>query len=419
MRSILIILLLLGELNTLFAVDPFRKRPEKRNIDHFNMAAYPLPVADSDSIKVIAYLEIPYLALQFLKHDSTYRADFQGTITLRDKEGYQYGRKIWKDSVVVDNYISTVSLSLSTITWTSFTVPPGKYHLVAQLMDMDTKNTGENTGDWDLTVFSGPDAVFPPIVLENKPGDWGFGEGLIPVINREIRNLEDSLKVVVYFKTDGEATLRLNLVKGDNHRLWNRSQIVNEATSGQSMDFYLDPSLFDGILFKIKAELESEGKSYTQSVEIKVDKPGISSLVTDVNDALDQMMYILNSKERHKLKSASEQEREALFKEFWKVRDPNPETEQNELMDEYYRRIKYSNEHFTGFTAGWMTDMGMIYVLFGPPDEVERSTSTQSHRSYELWYYHRINRQFLFIDYNGFGDFRLDVPLVGDPFRGL
>ncbi|NOZ75027.1 MAG: GWxTD domain-containing protein, partial [FCB group bacterium] len=132
-----------------------------------------------------------------------------------------------------------------------------------------------------------------------------------------------------------------------------------------------------------------------------------------------QMVYILDDKERRKLKGADGQKREALFKEFWKARDPNPDTEQNELMDEYYRRIKYSNDHFSGFSAGWMTDMGMIYVLFGPPDEVERSASTQSQRNYELWYYHRINRQFLFIDYNGFGDYRLDVPLVGDPFRGL
>jgi len=77
------------------------------------------------------------------------------------------------------------------------------------------------------------------------------------------------------------------------------------------------------------------------------------------------------------------------------------------------------NQHFSGFTAGWMSDMGMIYVLFGPPDEVDRSSSSQYHRYYELWYYNRINRQFLFIDYNGFGDYRLDVPFMGNPFTGI
>lgn len=419
MKTLLILILLLTEIHPLFGLDPFRRKPEKRNIDHFNMAAYPLPVPGSDSIKVMAYLEIPHLALQFIKQDSLFRADFQGTITLRDEDGYQHGRKIWKDSVVVDNYISTISLSLSTITWSTFVVPPGKYHLVAQVMDIDTKNTGENDGDWDLTVFGNANAIFPPIILIEKTGLWGFGENRIPVISREIRSLDDSLEVQVPLKTAQDATLRFHLIEGDNHRVWSKSQIVTATDDTQTLVFKLAPSLFEGLTYRIDVELEVAGKSRSQSIKFKVDKPGISNFVSDVDDALQQMVYILDDKERRKLKTADSQKRETLFKEFWKARDPNPETDQNELMDEYYRRIKYSNEHFSGFSAGWMTDMGMIYILFGPPDEVERSASTQSQRNYELWYYHRINRQFLFIDYNGFGDYRLDVPLVGDPFRGL
>ncbi|NOZ75028.1 MAG: hypothetical protein GXO90_06555, partial [FCB group bacterium] len=244
MRILIILLILIGELNPLFGADPFKRKTEKRNIDHFNIAAYPLPVAGSDSIKVMAYLEIPHLALQFIKHDSTYRADFQGTITLRDEDGYQHGRKIWKDSVVVDSYISTISLSLSTITWSTFIVPPGKYHLVAQVMDMDTKNTGENKGDWDLTVFGEENSIFPPIILIEKPGDWGFETGVIPVINREIRTLDDSLEVLVPIKTEGDATLRFNLIEGDNHRVWSKSQIVKSSVEQESITFKLPPSLF-------------------------------------------------------------------------------------------------------------------------------------------------------------------------------
>jgi len=36
---------------------------------------------------------------------------------------------------------------------------------------------------------------------------------------------------------------------------------------------------------------------------------------------------------------------------FWKERDPNPNTTINELMDQYYLRVKYANEHFTTFSA--------------------------------------------------------------------
>ena len=45
--------------------------------------------------------------------------------------------------------------------------------------------------------------------------------------------------------------------------------------------------------------------------------------------------------------------------------DPTPSTEHNELMEEYYRRVSYSNENFDGWKDGWETDRGMIYILFG------------------------------------------------------
>lgn len=415
----LLILLCCFQLTSVWAADPFHRKEEREKIDHFNVAAFPLPVPGSDSIEVRAYLEIPYLALQFLKRDSVFRADFQGTITLRDQSGYQYGRKIWRDSVVVDNYVSTISLSLSTITWTRFTVPPGKYHLVAEVTDMDTKSSGENSGDWDLTVFQGPDALFPPVVLVPREGEWGFSPGWIPLLNSEIRELEDTLRVMIYYKSSGTGILRTALLDKDRKNLWSRSYSIDTAGDALTKEYHLPPALFGDLNYSLELELEAGDQSYKQAKHLKIDKPGISRLVNDVDDALDQMIYILSDKERDRLKKARPEDREKLFKEFWKSRDPNPDTEQNELMDEYYRRIRYSNEHFSGFTAGWMTDMGMIYILFGPPDEVERTASTSTHRYYELWYYHRINRQFLFIDYNGFGDYRLDAPLVGDPFRGL
>ena len=104
-----------------------------------------------------------------------------------------------------------------------------------------------------------------------------------------------------------------------------------------------------------------------------------------------------------------------LFYQFWKDRDPSPGTVVNELMDQYYYRVSYTNEHFTSFSPGWKTDMGMIYILFGPPDDTQRSFSTGNRNTYETWYYYTINRNFSFYDENGFGDFNLTTPY----YRGV
>ena len=61
--------------------------------------------------------------------------------------------------------------------------------------------------------------------------------------------------------------------------------------------------------------------------------------------------------------------------------------------------------------------MGMIYILFGPPDEVQRSNPTSSSQTtYQVWTYYNLNKQFMFKDLNGFGDYRLDSPFIGSNF---
>ena len=87
-------------------------------------------------------------------------------------------------------------------------------------------------------------------------------------------------------------------------------------------------------------------------------------------------------------------------------------------MEEYYIRVNYVNEYFNmSWREGWETDFGMIYILFGPPDQIERSNYTSTSSSiYQVWYYSRLNKQFVFKDQNGFGDFKLDRPFIGQNF---
>ncbi|MCK4297684.1 MAG: GWxTD domain-containing protein, partial [Candidatus Marinimicrobia bacterium] len=95
---------------------------------------------------------------------------------------------------------------------------------------------------------------------------------------------------------------------------------------------------------------------------------------------------------------------------FWKGKDPTPNTQENELMNEYYMRVHYSNQHFSGFQAGWKADMGMIFILFGPPSDIERHPFDIQSKPYEIWYYYEINRTFVFVDESGFGEYRLISP---------
>lgn len=144
---------------------------------------------------------------------------------------------------------------------------------------------------------------------------------------------------------------------------------------------------------------------------------GMSKLIDDLDAAIEQMKYIVHSKKFKKLKKASAKEKKDEFIKFWENMDPTPETEENELMNEYYRRVRYANAHFSGFTEGWKTDMGMIFILFGPPNDIERHPFELHSKPYEIWYYYDINKTFIFVDETGFGDYRLTEPYYENIFR--
>ncbi|MGH9805379.1 MAG: GWxTD domain-containing protein, partial [Candidatus Acidiferrales bacterium] len=82
--------------------------------------------------------------------------------------------------------------------------------------------------------------------------------------------------------------------------------------------------------------------------------------------------YIITPEEREGFKHLNtEEEREQFVEQFWLRRDPTPDTIENESKEEHYRRIAYSNERFASGIPGWKTDRGRMYIMHGPPDEIE------------------------------------------------
>jgi hypothetical protein len=62
------------------------------------------------------------------------------------------------------------------------------------------------------------------------------------------------------------------------------------------------------------------------------------------------------------------------------------------MKEEHYRRIAFTNVHFTEKVPGWKTDRGRIYISFGPPDEIDAHPSGDASRTdpYENWRYRHI-----------------------------
>ncbi|MBA2705724.1 MAG: GWxTD domain-containing protein [Blastocatellia bacterium] len=144
-------------------------------------------------------------------------------------------------------------------------------------------------------------------------------------------------------------------------------------------------------------------------------------------DWLDKdVTYIITDEERKAFKKlATDDEREKFIEEFWRRRDPDPDTDENEFKEEYYERIAYTNEHFASGIPGWKTDRGRIWIMYGKPDERETHPSggTYDRPSYEgggntstypfeTWFYRYLpgvgsGVEIEFVDPTGSGEYRI------------
>ncbi len=140
----------------------------------------------------------------------------------------------------------------------------------------------------------------------------------------------------------------------------------------------------------------------------------------------NDVKYIITDPERKAFdKLVSDEEREQFIEAFWRRRDPDPDTDENEYKEEYYERIAYANEHYASGIPGWRTDRGRIYITFGKPDSTEShptggiydrpsyegggSTSTYP---FETWFYRYIEGigsgiEIEFVDPTGTGEYRI------------
>src|SRR5713226_969410 len=159
----------------------------------------------------------------------------------------------------------------------------------------------------------------------------------------------------------------------------------------------------------------------------KRDKRLLKELGSQGGDWLrDEVPEIITETERLAfLRLSTNEEREQFIEIFWQKRNPEPDSPNNTAREEHYRRLAYADEHFASGIAGRKTDRGRIYIIWGPPDEIEShptggtydrpseqgggSTTTTP---WEMWRYRHLegigeNIEIEFVDTSGSGEYHI------------
>ncbi len=110
-----------------------------------------------------------------------------------------------------------------------------------------------------------------------------------------------------------------------------------------------------------------------------------------IRDLVKPLIYISTTNELEKLKSTNNLK--SVLDRFW-LDVTGLESRAIDTIKKYYRRVSESNKYFTTYKQGWMTDMGMIYVLFGTPTHVYKT----NHR--ESWIYENLDGKAVEFNFN-------------------
>ena len=388
----------------------FRPKQKTLGIPYFQVVVPSYPTENPDSVRIDVIARVPFDAVQFLKKEESFESKFELSIGILNSEEKKIAGKISSYSLTSGEFRQTISPKAFELVKESFFVKPGEYSCEVSVTDMDTHKSGRQTIKLDLTRI-GEGVVLSDLLLVDPKNMNDLSAGGIPRIPPHLSNTDTVF--YIYYEarvTPGEYDLTVDIITEDEKSLSNET-LFGASTEGVIKEVLklLRPASSEN-RFKIQLLLEQGEKNSTTDLVVESRWRGLTSHISDVDDAIDQARYIASSKEYKKLRKAKKGKKEEIFKEFWQKRDPSPDTRENELMDEYYRRVQYTNNKFGSWQNGWKTPMGMIFILFGPPDDIEINLHARDGRSYQRWHYYAVSRSFLFIDFNGFGDYELVEP---------
>lgn len=391
----------------------------------FYVDALSFASGDTLSSRLDVYVQIPYGGLRFVKEGANFIAQYEVTLDVFDSGQNLVHEKIWTEEVRVVDFEETISEHGYNLTERHFTLAPGKYTLRAQVRDKDSRKVYRLGKDVFVPTFANRALSMSDLMLVSRLAVEGDRKTIHPLVSGNVGNQQEGFHIFleVYNSTD------LNELE-ITHRIFNAKKEVVYTKSfpqplqkGRNQLFVkvdrTDLPLGDYVI-SVQARpfgnaLESEEFKNLVAVStrwMQVRWFGMPATVNDLSSAIDQLVYMAKESELDHLREArTDDDRMERFKEFWKRYDPSPNTERNERMEEYYARVEYANKHFSHYIDGWKTDMGMVFIIFGSPNNVDRHPFDYDSKPYEVWSYYDINRQFVFMDETGFGDYRLVTPI--------
>ena len=363
----------------------------------------------SDSINLYTHIALPLNRFVFKKQRDHFAGEIIFTLVISDAENNsQIHRESWREKISEPYYENTRDPDNYFKTERNIALLPGTYKLFLNVQDEDSRKNWKINKKLtlDRVNYISPSLLF---IKENE-GQMKQVDFLIqkmdtiwlrtqinfpnddtlsgPVIEKS--NQIDSNKDIEFFVIHKEAIIDSGKVKithaGIQNLYYLPIPIIQHNKGSYKIELrYLDDKQTTSFYYGFKT------KNYWTD---------------ELDEVVGVMRYILPYSEYKQLKGKDESEKWEAINIYWKEKDPYPETDENELLNELNERVRFSNKNFSILMHGWRSDRGRIYIIYGEPQIVDETYRDNRGYNYQKWVYAN-GKEFLFIDRTMSGDYTL------------
>jgi GWxTD domain-containing protein len=390
--------------------------------------------AQSTQTVVDAFCRVPLSAISALGGAASARAFFRFAVTVRDSSGLALLSQSWTDTVAG----SLLGVrGASTGEHVHFRVTPGRYSLEATVTDSATGlvTHGRATfagfhggvGASDLLLGTGLRASKGPADTIPRPGEIWNGVLFIqtsgsPTLTPEQTQLSYYLELYPGRAESLSVTARVLDQAGQQVIAAQPQPVAVGATGGLTYGILDLAGLPEG---PYRLEVTAKGDSAMVRTATFT-MAGLTTAMTaatlagtalgaedvfavkteaGLDSAYATLAYLINSQESGEYSGLTVDGKRRWLRDFWARRGPA-------LRDQYYARVNEANTRFreggAAGSAGWRSDRGRIFILYGPPDEQLDRRNSGTTSPYQVWKYtQNRNLKYVFMDLTRFGNFTL------------
>jgi len=393
---------------------------EKKN-KLFNLDVLNFYSSEGTKSRVDIFVEVPLGRLEFKRSKtdkSKFVSKFDMNIDVTDNTGKVIYNNISKEEISTQETGQEYLSNNSQILTRNLFLAPGDYKLKVSINEKSTQKFSETERKIVVDDYTAKPLSISDVMIVSRLSQSTGKTVITPDVTRNVGNVDTFYLFYYVYKNNDDEMIDVSCSIFDNEKkqVFSKKDIItaSEGSVFQNQMFVAVPT--SGLAygkFTVEINAASINNSVTEKSTFENQSFEFPLPLSEIDELIDQLQYIARDEEMDYMRDGkTTEERQKRFIDFWKKKDPNTSTRRNEVMQEYYRRLYIADKSFaTTYVRGWRTDMGMVFIIFGPPSNIDKHPFDQDTKPYEIWEYFDINKEFVFVDNTGFGDYRLITPL--------